>query len=187
MTSRKIPKRRNAEHTRARILAAAQKAFSQLGYAQTGIRDIAAIADVSSPLLLRYFGSKAGLFEAALVDAMRTEEALKIGRENLGEQLAKLFLNTDLEITQPSMIALSMNDPDARDILARVLQKHGVAPLAKWLGPPDARARALEITLLATGFVLYTRQLPQLFSARGMDRKLAKWFAQSVQAIVDRS
>jgi AcrR family transcriptional regulator len=168
-------------------LVAAQKAFSQLGYARTGIRDIAAIADVSSTLLLRYFGSKAGLFEAALIDAMRTEEALKIGKEGLGEQLAKLFLNTDLEITQPSMIALSMNDPDARDILARVIEEYGLAPLAKWLGPTDARARALQIILLATAFVLYTRQLPQLFSARGMDKKLAKWFAQSVQEIVDQS
>src|ERR1022692_1775217 len=99
MTSNIQPKPRNAPKTRAKILAAAQKCFSEHGYAQTGIRDIGAIADVSSTMLLRYFGSKAGLFEAALIDAMRMEELLNLQREGFGEHLAKLFLNNELEIT----------------------------------------------------------------------------------------
>src|SRR3546814_3398015 len=48
MKSRTPPKRRNAIQTKAKILAAAQQAFSETGYSQSGIRDIAAIADVSS-------------------------------------------------------------------------------------------------------------------------------------------
>lgn len=187
MTSHPQPKRRNALKTRAKILAAAQKCFSEHGYAQTGIRDIGVLADVSSAMLLRYFGSKAGLFEAALIDAMRMEQLLKNKREGFGDHLAQLFLNTELEITPPSMIALSTNDTEAREITTRVTEEHAIKPLAKWLGAPDARARALEIMLLSTGFVLYTRQLPDLFAARGADKKLGKWFAQSVQAIVDQS
>ncbi len=178
---------RDAPKTRARILAAAQKAFSERGYAQAGIRDIAALADVSSTLLIRYFGSKAGLFEAALLDAMRMDELLRQGKAGFGEHLARLFLNRGLEITPPSMIALSTSDDEARQITTRVTEEHVIAPFARWLGAPDARARALEIMLLATGFVLYTRQLPELFATRGTDRKLAAWFAESVQAIVDRS
>jgi len=180
------PKRRNAEKSRARILAAAQRAFSELGYAHAGIRDIAAIADVSSTLLLRYFGSKAALFEAALIDAMRMNELLQNNRAGFGEHLATLFLNTELEITPPSMIALATHDPEAREITTRVIAEHVLPPITKWLGAPDARARALQIMLLSTGFVQYTRQLPKLFAARGADKKLAKWFAQSVQAIVDQ-
>lgn len=185
MTSCRPPKRRNASKTKARILAAAQKSFSEVGYSHAGIRDIGASADVSSTMLLRYFGSKAGLFEAALIDAMRMEELLKNERAGFGTRLAKLFLNTELEITPPSMIALSTNDPEACAITTRVTEKHAVIPLAQWLGPPDGRTRALQIMLLSTGLVLYTRQLPQLFAARGADKKLAKWFAQSVQDIVD--
>lgn len=187
MTSSPQPKRRNATQTRAKILAAAQKAFSKHGYSQAGIREIAAIADVSSPMLLRYFGSKAGLFEAALIDAMRMEELLNNGKEGFGEHLAKLFLNRELEITPPSMIALSTSDPEAQEITTRVTEEHVIGPFAKWLGSPNARARALEIMLLSTGFVLYTRQLPDLFATRGTDKTLAKWFAQSVQAIIDQS
>ena len=62
MQSAKVRKPRNATRTRMKILAAAQQAFSDLGYAQAGIREIAAIAEVNSALLLRYYGSKAGLF-----------------------------------------------------------------------------------------------------------------------------
>lgn len=187
MVTNTEPKRRNAPKTRAKILAAAQKAFSEHGYAGAGIRDIAALADVSSPLLLRYFGSKAGLFEAALIDAMSAEDVTRGRRESFGEHLAGLFVDMRLEITPPSMIALSTNDPDAREITTRVIEEHVLPPLVKWLGPPNARARALEITLLSTAFVLYRRQLPKLFAARGTERKMAEWFAQSVQAIVDES
>lgn len=187
MTSTPEPKRRNALQTRAKILAAAQKSFSEHGYSQASIRDIAALAEVSSPMLLRYFGSKAGLFEAALIDAMRLESVLEGGKEGFGERLAKVFLNAELEITPPSMIALSTSDDEARAITTRVTDEHVISPFAKWLGPPDARTRALEIMLLATGFVVYTRRLPGLFAARGTDKKLAKWFAQSVQALIDQS
>src|SRR5271167_4329388 len=106
-------KRRDAPRTKARILAAAQEAFSKLGYSQAGIRDIAAMAGVSSPMLLRYFGSKAGLFEAALTEAMRVENLFDRGRARFGERLIKLFLDVDLDIKPPSIIALSAGDSEA--------------------------------------------------------------------------
>jgi AcrR family transcriptional regulator len=187
MDTLKKPKRRNAPRTKAKILTAAQKSFSEHGYAQVGIRDIATIADVSSPLLLRYFGSKAGLFEAALIDAMRMDALFELGRDHFGEHLTRLFLDPDLDIKPPSLVALSIGDADAREIATRVTEEHVLTPLAKWLGPPDARVRALEIILLSMGFVLYTRQLPLMSVTKGVDKKMAKWFAQTVQAIVDQS
>lgn len=180
------PKRRNAPQTKARILAAAQQAFAEIGYAQAGIRDIAAIAGISSTLLPRYYGSKAGLFEAALVDAMRMDEVLGQGREGLGERLAAVFLDRNLDIKPPSMVTLSTGDSEAREIATRVMEEQVLKPLAKWLGPPDGRVRALEILLLSMGFVLFTRQFP-LLPGRGADKLLAAWFAQTVQAIVDRT
>ncbi len=187
MKTKSPPRRRNAGQTRAGILTAAQKAFSELGYAHAGIREIATIAGVSSTLLIRYFGSKAGLFEAALIDAMRMGELLQHEKKGFGDHLVRLFLNTGLEITPPSMIALATHDPEAREITTRVIEEHLLPPIAAWLGAPDGRARALQIMLLSTGFVQYTRQLPTLFAARGAEKKLAKWFAQTVQAIVDQS
>lgn len=188
MKTRPPPKRRNATQTKAKILAAAQQAFSETGYSQSGIRDIAAIADVSSTLLLRYYGSKTALFEAALIDTMPIAELLAgTERSQFGDVLARAFLDKKLDIKPPSIIALAAGDADARDVATRVIDEHILAPMAKWLGPPDAQARALEILILAMGFVLFTRQFPLVPGSRGADKKLARWLADSIQAIVDRA
>ncbi len=178
--------RRNAAQTRARILAAAQQAFARQGYAQTGIREIAAAAGITSPLLLRYFGSKAGLYEAALIDAMRFDRLADLERSGMGERMARWFVDEQLELTPPAMIALATGDAEAAPIASRVAEEHAIRPLAAWLGAPDSRVRALEIFMLATSFVLYTRQLPVLELGQASRRKLAAWLAETIQAVIDR-
>ena len=186
MNAAPTPRPRDATKTRQRILAAAQQAFSRSGYSEVGIRDIAAIAGVNSALLLRYFGSKSALFEAALIDAMRLDDVLAGDRARLGVRLMRLFLDRRLEIRPPALIGLSLGNPDARDIAARVTQAHVIQPVARWLGAPDGHARALEIFMLAMGFVAYSRQLPVISSNKTSQKKVATWFAQTVQQIVDR-
>src|SRR5262245_25393221 len=51
---------------RERILSAAIKAFSELGYAGTTTADIARAAGVTQPLIHHHFGSKDGLWRAAM-------------------------------------------------------------------------------------------------------------------------
>jgi AcrR family transcriptional regulator len=55
------------EDTRQRILAAARSGFGQHGYQSTTTREIAALARVAEPTIFRHFGSKAALFEEAVV------------------------------------------------------------------------------------------------------------------------
>ena len=86
-----LPRRRNARLTRAQILAAAQQAFSTVGYSQAGIRDIAEMVGVSSTILLRYFGSKAGLFEAALLDILDIGLMIPEDRSRFGRRIANLW------------------------------------------------------------------------------------------------
>lgn len=179
------PKRRNAPKTKARILAAAQKSFSEVGYSQAGIRDIAAIAGVDAALLLRYFGSKAGLFEAALSGSMQLEALLQKGRNEFGENVVNLILGTDRNIKPTSIMTLATGHADAREITTRVLRKHVLAPLAKWLGPPRADARALEIIVLSSGISLFM-QIRLLPARKDIVRDLGTWLAHSIQAIVDQ-
>lgn len=181
------PRKRDAAATRARILDAAQRAFSETGYSHTGIREIARAAETSSTLVLRYFGSKAGLFEAALTAAMPTATALSHPREALGRGLAGALLDPANVIRPPLMIAMASGDPEAAEIAARVFEAQGIAPLAAWLGEPDGRARALEITMLATGLVSYLRQLPLPAASEAERRHIVAWFAGAVQAIVDQA
>lgn len=168
-------------------MAAAQEVFSKAGYSQAGIRDIAAIAETSTTLLLRYFDSKAGLFEAALIAAMRMDELLAVERSGFGSRFASLLARRDLDMLAPSMIALATGDANAREIAARATTSHTIEPLAVWLGPPDARTRAMEIVMIATGFVTYARQLPILPADQPIDGRLVEWLGRSIQAVVDRS
>lgn len=185
MASSAQPKRRDAPATRARILDAAQRAFAEIGYSQAGIREIAAMAGTSSTLLIRYFGSKAGLFEAALGEAMRSDVIFSIERSRLGTHLAEMFTRPEVEIRPPAMIALAAGDPQAREITARVAEELAIRPLAEWLGGPDAHARAVQVFMLSTSFVLYTRQVPVMPVERGVDPAMIEWFARAVQEIVD--
>ena len=64
-------RRRQAEQTRARILAAARDLFRSAGYATTTIDAIASSAQVSAKTVEAAFGSKRGVL-AALVDPLAT-------------------------------------------------------------------------------------------------------------------
>jgi AcrR family transcriptional regulator len=58
--------RRSTEEVRRIILAAAQDMFAEGGYAGTSTRAIARQSGVAEHLIFRHFGSKAGLFDAAI-------------------------------------------------------------------------------------------------------------------------
>jgi AcrR family transcriptional regulator len=181
-----VPRKRDAAATRARILEAAQRAFSETGYSHTGIREVARLAGTSSTLVLRYFGSKAGLFEAALIAAMPVAAVLSRPRETWGQSLAEGLLDPANAVRPPLMIAMASGDPEAAAIAARVFEAQSIAPVAAWLGGPDGRARALEMAMLATGLVSYLRQLPLPQASEAERKHIVAWFAAAIQAIVER-
>lgn len=174
---------RNADATRTRILDAAQQAFSETGYSHTGIREIARRAGISSTLLLRYFGSKAGLFEAALRAAMPVGPTLAWGREDYAARLAAALADAQSQIRPPLMIALASGDPEAAAIAAQVTAELAIGPLADWLGGADGRQRAISIAMLATGYVTYARQLPLAIPAPER-AALERWFVGEVGRLV---
>lgn len=59
-------RRRSGDATKAAILAAARNRFAEQGYERTTIRAVAADAAIDASMVMRYFGSKEGLFDAAL-------------------------------------------------------------------------------------------------------------------------
>src|SRR5262249_823982 len=152
-------------------------------YSQTGIRDIADMVGVSSTILLRYFGSKAGLFEAALRDVIGAEIMLPADRDRFGRHITKLLVHPQLRLTSHPMVTFSTGAPEARDIATRVLREQMLGPIAQWLGPPDGEARALQVVALCTSFVLYSYQLTVMPGGERPDPRMAQWLADSLQAI----
>jgi AcrR family transcriptional regulator len=56
-------------HGRRLVLDAAREVFSERGFARAGIREIAARAGVTEPVVYWHYKSKRGLFEAAVTEA----------------------------------------------------------------------------------------------------------------------
>ena len=179
------PKRRDSSRTKAAILSAALSAFSKRGYAQTGIREIAAIAGVNSSLVARYFGSKEALFAVALKQALSIDILLTEGRQGFGRHVADLLIRPDPPVDPLAMMILATADPEARSAAVSLLNEVVIGTLSDWIGPPDGRARAAQISVLCSGFVTYRRLLPIDALAPGREGKVAQWLARSLQAVVD--
>jgi AcrR family transcriptional regulator len=64
--------RRSGDEVRARLVEAARHSFAEYGYAGATTKNIAERAEVGEVLLFRHFGTKAGLFEAAVLGTLET-------------------------------------------------------------------------------------------------------------------
>src|SRR5579864_1021990 len=174
------PRRRNLEQTRTRILAAAGEIFAASGYSKASLREIAERAGVAPSLVSRYFGTKAALFEEALIHVLRANSVFTWQKAGFGEAMARLIpaqSNTSITV----MLVLALADPEAKDIARRVSREHMIQPLVDWLGPPQALERAMDLFALMTGFVI---QMDGLYPAQIPEYSL-RWLAQSLQSIVD--
>lgn len=69
-TQRPASRRQSPAQRQASILAAARDAFGESGYGAVGVPDVARAAGASPALVFHYFGSKAGLYTAALAQVL---------------------------------------------------------------------------------------------------------------------
>jgi AcrR family transcriptional regulator len=79
--------------TRTAILAAARKLLTEQGYEATTIRAVAAEVGVDPSMVMRYYGSKAGLFDAAVDVDLYLDKVPPTPRSQLGRALARHFLS----------------------------------------------------------------------------------------------
>lgn len=81
------------EQTRARILRVAGELFSRRSFDTVSMRAIGKAATVDPALISHYFGSKEGLFEAVLEDAIHpgllADDVRTHARDHWGEQLVR--------------------------------------------------------------------------------------------------
>ena len=150
---------RNADATRADILAAARARFGAEGYERTTLRAVAADVGVDAALVIRYFGSKQDLFAAAAeytVDlpdlaALRPEEAA-------ASLLSTFFAVWEEDTTFIALLRAAMTSAAAADTMRRVFATQvGPALAAATPDHPAQRAGLLGafiIGLATTRYVL---------------------------------
>jgi AcrR family transcriptional regulator len=163
--------------TRQAVLDAARGRFAAEGYAGASIRAIAGDAGVDAALVMRFFGSKDGLFSAAMVIPEEGQEALARALDGpgdaVGDRLVRAFLQLFIETaTATPMLAIvrsAVTNEQAAEqlrtfIRARVLEVF--AP--RFPGVADAPLRATLAASALLGIVI-SREVVQVDALRDAD------------------
>jgi AcrR family transcriptional regulator len=175
--------------TRAEILRAARELFAERGYEGATMRAIAAEAGVDAALVVHFFGSKAGLLEAAVEWPFDPEvempKLLADGRRNVGRRLADLFVTTwDEEGTRNPILTLiraAATEPQAAALLSEFLSRRLYTPLMDRLAVDRAELRAeLAVSqLVGLGMARYVLRFEPLASAKR--EEIIDWIAPTLQ------
>jgi AcrR family transcriptional regulator len=181
-------RRPGAGGTREKILAAARLHFGEAGYDGATIRGIAGEAGVDPALVLHYFGSKEGVFLAAVqfpIDpAVVIPPLLAPGLDGLGTRLVGFFLETwDSPLGSPLLglirsvvgserAAAALRDFVSREVLGRLAE-------ALELDQPQLRASLAASQLVGLAMLRYVVKLEPLASAR--PEEVAAWLGPSIQ------
>jgi AcrR family transcriptional regulator len=177
-----VPRRftdRSAD-TRAAILAAARRRFAAEGYEKTTIRAVAADAGIDASMVMRYYGSKANLFqESAAIDLAIAErlaedaeapalpeapavpevrEAASGAPAALADRFAQLFVDRwedrDNDVER-MVLRTAMTHPETVSQVQRLFDEQVAPPLLAELGEdPDARLRAALVMSQTLGIIL---------------------------------
>ncbi len=171
---RRSGRRPGATRTPDAILDAARRLFGSTGYDRTSLRAIATEADVDVALIPHFFGSKMGLFLAAVelpVDADAAVPHLLAGpRDEIGTRAAKFVLgimeNPEARTTLLSLVRAATSEPEAARLVRDRLTHDLWHPIAQRLEVDDADLRVSLVGSQTIGLVLarYVVQVEPLAS-----------------------
>ncbi|MCF3960767.1 TetR/AcrR family transcriptional regulator [Streptomyces fuscigenes] len=148
---------RDSAATRAAILKAARRLFTDRGYDGAGVRDIARAAGVDTRLISRYFGSKEGLF-AEVVD-LAYEKSMMMTPELNAEAARALLTAPDQAASDGLLLTLrSAANPQAAAIMRNSIERDYQRRLSDALPGEGRDGRAALLVAICSG-VLLTRMV----------------------------
>jgi AcrR family transcriptional regulator len=162
-----MPVTERSARTRSAILAAARQSFAAHGYQATTIRAVAAAAGVDPSMVMRYYGSKAGLFRAAVDVDLQLPELAGQPPQQLGEVLARHFITrwegrlADDAITL--LLRSAVGRDDAAEQMRTIFAAQVLSTIESVLGrSPDTARRAGMVgsQLLGLALTRYVLRLP---------------------------
>ena len=183
-TSREERRRR----TEACILQQARRLFAEEGFERATIRAVARGTGVDPALVMQYFGSKEGLFAAAMQGAhgggtARTAARDEIPSAVLRDTLAK-FEETDDKEAEVALLRNFLTHPEANRIMRDEVLCALITDLARTIGGKDAELRAALLMSSVFGMALarYVLELPGLAGADRAD--VERLMRPALQALV---
>jgi AcrR family transcriptional regulator len=168
------PKKRDAQATRARILAAAMDRFARLGYESASLRDIAEEAGVDVALIGRYFGGKEGLFTEALKASINTDRVRQWDRKYFANEIVTNIAD-DVHDDEAGLhtfqfLLRASTSPTTAPLLNVAVQERFLGPIRDFLGGTDAQPRARVLAAVFIGFLV--EQLIRGEALKGREREI---------------
>lgn len=174
--------------TRRAILEAARSAFAAHGYDQATIRSVAATAGVDPSMVMRYFGSKAGLFTAAATTHLQAPDLSAVPAGQRGEALTRHIIERWEDQASRDELMLLMRTAVTSDAVAEqlqtILEQMIQGPVAA-LGSSDASERGAFIATQLLGVALCRYILRQEPLASLPVARVVATVAPSVQRYLD--
>lgn len=146
-------RRRDSARTRAAILHAARHHFATRGFDQTTIRAVAADAAIDPSMVMRYFGSKEGLFRAAARFDVPLLDSDTVPLEELGEALMRALLRREQTDTFIALRA-AMTNRSAAGRLHDIFLNQIAAVLSPTMGRMVAAERASLVASQLIGLAI---------------------------------
>lgn len=181
-------RRRGTTRTRDKILDAARTHFGEAGFDGATIRGIASAAGVDPALVPHYFGSKEGVFKAAVQFPADPAEfiprLLAPGIDGLGERLTLFFLETWDSPAGASLLGLIrsvVSSELAADLMREFVTREVLGRLAAAIDidHPQLRASLVATQLVGLAMLRYVIKVRAL--ERASRRELARWIGPSIQ------
>ncbi len=169
---------RNAEGTRADILAAARRRFGSGGYERTTLRAIAGDVGVDPALVIRYFGSKQQLFAAAAEFTIHLPDLTgRCPRRHGRCLLERFFAVWEADTTFVALLRAAMTSSTAAATMRQVFATQ-VAPTIAAVArdhPPGPRAALIgSLVLGGMATTRYVLEAPPAAKAMNHD-ELIRW------------
>jgi AcrR family transcriptional regulator len=156
-----------SDQTRAAILDAARRRFAADGFERTTIRAIAADAGIDPSMVMRYYGSKDGLFSAASDVELHLPDLTAVPRERVGETLVRHWVELWEGGLSDELMVVLLRSAITNDRAAEQLRAVFGAQVAKALAavvddPREAPIRAGLVSTQMLGLALcrHILQLP---------------------------
>ncbi|MFE2373090.1 TetR family transcriptional regulator [Streptomyces sp. NPDC059398] len=175
--------RRTAATTKAAILEAARERFASDGYERATIRAIARDAGIDPSMVMRYYGSKEGLFAAASTIDLRLPGRGALPADHIGAILVGHFLDRwerDDVLTGLLRVGVT-HEAGAERMRAIFAEQLGPVAAGTCPDPADAPHRAALVASQILGMAL-ARYVLRIEPAVAMSRdEIVGWLAPTVQ------
>ncbi|MCU4185150.1 TetR family transcriptional regulator [Acidiferrimicrobium sp. IK] len=159
-----------SERSRQAILDAARARFAAEGYERTTVRAVAADAGIDASMVMRYYGSKEGLFAAAADIDLRLPDLDGVEPGRLGEVLARHFVSLweggRADDALVVLLRTATTHEGGAERMREIFRTQAVPAVSAVAGGPDGERRAglVGAQLLGVALCRYVLRLEPIAS-----------------------